>query len=367
MKTPAPARIPIPWRRRWHDARMRVIPVVVFLAAMVMVGFLWEDFIAAPTLVGQAEPVRASVSSYKPGVLAELNVTRFKFVKAGDPVGRVLVSDPRLLASSLAVIQAEIEVLRATMEPIAAQQRTAISFNRLRLDWMDQRARLATSRVNLQFAEAEFGRNEELFNQKLVSQSVYELARATRVRYRGEVAELSSLVKEMEQNSSWLQLTNTMDLSKVSEDPLRTAIALQESRLRLTESELSPITLLAPVDGMVDLVYHRSGEAVTAGEPIVMIATEHSVRIVGYLRAPILHEPKVGMTVQVRTRGPTREVGSATILEIGTQMEPIAAALQPPVRVANVDLGLALSISLPANVRIRPGELVDLTLYPTTD
>jgi hypothetical protein len=103
---------------------------------------------------------------------------------------------------------------------------------------------------------------------------------------------------------------------------------------------------------------------VNAGDPIVAIAALNSVRIVGYLRPPITCEPMVGMQVQVRTRGPHRETGSAKILEIGTQLETIAPALLGAAKLASIELGLPLGISLPADLKIRPGELVDLTLMP---
>jgi hypothetical protein len=74
--------------------------------------------------VGQAEVVPANVSCYKPGMLAQLFVNRFQTVKAGDPVGQVLVTDPKILASSLAVIQAEIQN-RHAREPDAGRGRTA--------------------------------------------------------------------------------------------------------------------------------------------------------------------------------------------------------------------------------------------------
>jgi hypothetical protein len=55
------------------------------------------------------------------------------------------------------------------------------------------------------------------------------------------------------------------------------------------------------------------------------------------------------------------------VVEIGAQLEPISAALSGGFKLANVELGLPLSISLPSNLKIRPGELVDLTLLPETD
>ena len=354
--------IPVPLHQRIKDARLRLLPAVAFCAALVIMAFLWKDYVAAPTLIGQAETFQANVSCYKPGMLAQLDVTRFQKVKLGDPVGQVLVTDPKILASSLSVIQAEIETLRVGLQPIAAQQRTAMDYSQLRLDWMRQRAQLAMARVNLQLAESDFHRIGELYKDKIVSQRSFEQAQATQERTRGEVTELTRLVEDQSNNFSQGQVTNSLELSNITDASLRAAIAVQESKLRLTEAELSPITLRAPVDGMVNLVYHRSGEAITAGEPILTIAAFNSVRIVGYLRPPIIGEPKVGGRVEVRTRGPHQEVGLATILEVGTQMEAVAPALQGAIKLASVELGLPIGVSLPANLKIRPGELVDLTL-----
>jgi multidrug resistance efflux pump len=182
-----------------------------------------------------------------------------------------------------------------------------------------------------------------------------------------EVNELSRQVAEGEQNFRTLRLTNGPEISKVSDDPLRAAIAVQESKLRLTEAELSPIVLKAPIDGIVSMIYHRSGEAVTAGQPILAIATLSPVRIVGYLRPPIMAEPQVGERVEVRTRGLHREVGWAQIVEVGAQLESLPATLLSPLKMASVEVGLPIDISLPANLKIRPGELVDITLLSKRD
>src|SRR5215475_2013100 len=111
----APTPIPIPLSQRWHDARLRVMPADAFFCAIAAIAFLWKSNIAAPTLVGQAEPNESKVSCYRAGMLAQLDVARFQKVKAGDPVGKVLVTDPKILASSLSVIQAEIAALQITM------------------------------------------------------------------------------------------------------------------------------------------------------------------------------------------------------------------------------------------------------------
>ncbi len=367
MKSDSPARIPVPLAERWLEARRRLFPPLALLLAIVALALLWTNHVVTPSLVGQAEPVLANVSCYKPGVLGQLSVNRFQKVRAGDVVGQVLVTDPKILASSLAVIQAEIEVLRIEMKPVTVQQRTAMDYDQLRLDWMRQRAQLATARVNLGLAETEFHRMSELFKDKIISERMFEQSKATRDRLQSETEELAKLVAEGEQGFKQIQLTNANEVSKVSLDPLHASIAVQEAKLRLTEAELSPVNLKAPIDGIVDTIFHRPGEAISAGQPILSIATFNPVRIVGYLRAPIITEPKVGMPVQIRTRTLRRQIGQAKIVEVGAQMEKVPPPLLGAMRLADIELGLPIDISLPSNLTIRAGELVDITFLSRND
>lgn len=360
MKPPPP--IPVPWRLRLHEARSRLLPPLVFGASVVALAVLWRENLAAPAIVGQAEPVLVNLASHKPGVLVGLTVNRFQKVKAGELIGQVLIADPKLLASSLAVIRAEIDVLQTSLSPIARRQQNAVNYNQLRLDWMKQRATLAAARVQLRLAEVELRRNKELFQEKIISSSLFDLAQATYDGYQQEVEELTRLVAEAEQNFSMMQPTGTGNLSQVSDEPVRAAIALQEARLRLVEEELAPVLLRAPMDGMVSAVFHRSGEAVTAGQPVAAISTLSPVRIVGYVRQPPGLELQAGMRVQVRRRSLPREGGEARILGVGSQLEAVPDAMASAIRFTGVELGLPVDISLPSNLKIVPGELVDITL-----
>jgi multidrug resistance efflux pump len=360
----SPAPIPIPWQQRWRDVRLRYVPALIFIAIVFGLALLWNDYSSAPLLVGQAEVIPANVSCYRPGMLAQLTVARFQKVKAGDVIGQVQVTDPRILAASLAEIQAEIASLRAGQQPISDKQHLAMEYGEMNLNWMNQRAQLGVAQADLQVAEADFRRTEELFKDKIVSASAYDLARAKQDSLRNKVDELGLSVKQLDGKIQLLQPTNTAEISKVTEEPLLAAIAAEESKLQYTEADLNPITLRASVDGMIDVIYHRVGEAVTAGEPIVTIAPFNAIRIIGYLRPPLLEEPKVGASVEVRTRGPRPQSATAEILEVGNQFEPLPPALQIPIRLANAELGLPLCVSVPPSLHIRPGELLDLQLLP---
>jgi multidrug resistance efflux pump len=360
---------PIPTNRsqRWREFRIRIAPALVFLLAGAAVVFVWRDNVAAPTLLGEVEKIHANVSSPKGGKLAQLNVVRLQRVKGGDVIAKIITTDPQILQSSLAVIQAEIRLLRVNLQPVLGQQRYAMNYDHLRLDWMDQRVLLATARVRLELAELELRRTEELFKDKIVSQQVLDSARTARDSLQTEVKERTALVAEQEQKLQTLRLSETDAASgqeSSPEDILRASIKVQEEKLRLTEAELSPITLTVPMDGTVSAIHHRSGEAIIAGEPIVTLTALSSDRIVGYMRQPLVLEPKVGMKVEVRARSLNRTVGQAEILQVGSQLEPISPTLLPLSNPHLHEFGLPVLVALPPSQKLYPGEIVDLRILP---
>jgi multidrug resistance efflux pump len=358
--------IPTPPSQRWREIRIKMMPFTVFLGALLATVIIWKDNVAPPTLLGEVEAVRACVSSPKSGILAQLNIVRLQEVKAGDHIGQVITTDPRILQSSLAIIQAEIHLLRLNLDPIISQQRVALAHDRLRLDWMDQRVQLATARVKLQLAESDLRRAESLFSEKIVSTSILEQAQTVKRQLESEVEERSRLVAEQERNLHAVKMDEFAEPNWQfsHEDVMQASIKVQEEKLRLTEAELSPITLVVPIDGTVSTIHHRSGEAIAAGVPIVTVTTATSDRIVGYLRQPFTFEPKLDMTVEVRARSYKRPVSEARIVGVGSQLEPITPTLLSPFSSRRVEVGLPILVSLPSSQKLLPGEIVDLVIRP---
>ena len=184
------------------------------------------------------------------------------------------------------------------------------------------------------------------------------------ITFEKEIEELTKLVAEGEGSFATMHPTNTADMASISDEPLRAAFAVQEAKLRQTEAELSPIKIVAPMDGTIIAVHFRSGESVTPGRPIVTIAADTPTRIIGYLRQPAVIEPRPGSTVTVRTRGIRRLTGTARVIEVGSQLDTMPQVLQSPVKLAGVELALPVDITVPANLKLRPGELVDITFTP---
>src|SRR5262245_51665311 len=126
--------IPIPRAQRWREFRIRMIPLLVFVGTLGAASVIWRQQIPTAGLLGEVEPITANVSSPKSGVLANLSASRLQHVKAGDQIAQVITTEPRVLQSSLAVILAEIQLMRVNLEPLLGEQRYALNYDRLHLD-----------------------------------------------------------------------------------------------------------------------------------------------------------------------------------------------------------------------------------------
>ncbi len=350
---------------RTREFRSRLLPKLVFGVVLFIIVLLWWLYISAPVLVGQVEPITTFVNSPKAGILKELSLVRLQQVKAGEPVAVVMTTDPKVVQSSLDVLRAEIDLLKVNLEPEMTEQRYAIQYDRLRLDAMEQRVEVASSRVKLQQAENDLRRAEALSKGKIVSDSVFEQTKATRDKLFADVQERTKLVEEMEKSLNAHQLRDAGAQGKVPgpEEILKASIAVQEAKLALTEAELKPITLYAPIDGVVSVITRRPGETITPGEPIATITAMTSDHILGYIRQPISVRVATGMSVEIQARSFNRPIGKGKIVHVGTQLEPISPVLLLTSSASTSPvLGLPLEISLPEGLKLVPGEIVDLAL-----
>lgn len=354
--------IPTPPRRAFQAFCAEKLPFIVFGLGVIAVVLLWTHSVS-PTFVAQAEAVAAEVRPSQTGTLASLEVALLQPVKAGQVVARVRTADPKVLAASLGVIRAEIDLMKSNLEPVLSAQRVALDAGRLQLDWMHERVTLASLRIQLQQAEAELGRLAPLHEKKIVSDEVYDTARHERENVAARLAEQTKLVETLTPAANEFSNRTPELTPRSAAETLAAAIRVQDEKLHLTEAQLGVAELVAPISGIVSIVHRRPGEVVNTGEPIITVAADQPARIVGFLRQPLQVEPKAGMVVEVRTRALGRQVATAQVLEIGRVMEPVPPQILALLNRANSpELGLRVHIAMPGGLRLRPGELVDVTV-----
>jgi multidrug resistance efflux pump len=351
-------RIPIPPSRRWSEFRIRLLPGLVFLVAGVAAFHLWNERVESSNLTGKVIGLEVELRSTEAGYLTQLQATRFQRVNAGDAIAQVVTTDPRVLEARLAVVLAEVEMIRHGMGPLDNYQRNVLNLEGMQMDLMRERIALASSSIERDRVSREFERARELRGRGLISEEEFERVQSELDMLALEIGERSELLDTMRG-----RIDGIANNAAPGGSATAAALRLQEERLRLIEAELMPVTLEAPIDGVVSRVFRSGGERIAGGEPILVIQSRNPEYIVGYIPHPVRLEPVVGMSVVVRSRSGDREEFRSRIIEVGAQVEDMAEVADFPPRPGQITrTGLPVKIDLPTTVGLRPGEIVDLTL-----
>ncbi len=353
--TPLPP-IPTPLAQRWQQFRLRTLPVFVFALVCLAVGLLWRQVVIPASVVGEVETVTSIVASVQAGSIGGLAVDRFALVTKGQELGQVIIARPEVLQTALAAIQADLESAGVRLE--SSEWNRAQSFEQMQLGLLNARILLAIAQPGLIEAELEFKRDQDLASggKSVISAAQLDLTRAKRDRLKAEVTHRTTVIEAYEKALQKLQA------SQVSNASTGIARQIAADRARF-EAELKPVALIAPFDGVVTRVLKRSGDTVTAGEEILTITSTNPTRIIGYVPSPAQVIPKVGDTVEIRTRSARRQTQKGEVVQVGAQYEFFDTTLISP----NMTLkarALTFHVSLPPNLKVLPGEIVDLALRP---
>ena len=357
--------IPSPFRARWLRPRWRLVHAGGFLALCAGITLEWQRLQQPITFVGQVETIQTIVSSRDAGYITNLWVLPLQEIQAGDLVAEIVTTDPRTVNNRLEAMRDRMRLAALEMEPILSRERSAVAYEELSVNCDRVRAELAIARVRLQQADSQLKRDQELFEQGVLSAELFELSRRNKESYEVEVVEKSNLVQRTEKTLDRLKTMAETFVPGGENDPIKQALAVEEDKMKVFEAKASPLRLFAPTGGVVTGIQRHAGEQVLAGEPIAIITSSEGGRIVGFLPEHFPIVPRVGMEVEVRKRALPRERARATVLGVSPHLESITNSLVPPVAVHPVVVPATrrvISISLPAALNLLPGEPVDLAL-----
>ena len=359
--------IPTPLGSRWRHLRGRVLQTLVLLVVCAAIAYLWRVLQAPATFVGQVEVVEAIVSSRDDGIISNLWVVPMQEVKIGDLVAEIVTTDPRTVNNRLEVMRDKMRLIQLEMDPVLNRQRGAIAYEQLGVDSARVKAELEIARVKMAQAQSQLNRATKSFQEGLIPQEEYEVFEAGAKALKVEVAEKEKLVDRSEKALERLKFMADQYVPGGENDPLRQALAVHEEQTRVFEAKMAPLRLLSPTNGVVTTVHRHPGEQVLAGQAIVTITASESPRIIGYLPQDFPFELCLGTEVEVRTRDRRRRVGRATITGISPHLQSITNALVPLIAVRPLPiapLGRVISVSLPREWKLLPGQPVDVTILP---
>jgi multidrug resistance efflux pump len=350
--------IPTPVAQRWREFRIQVLPLIIFVCVLLAVALLWRNFVAPTGIVGEVESIKADVISLQDGTLARLSVDRFEHVQVGQEIGEIISSSEDFLKSSVAAIEADLRVMEARIA--LDKQRNEQSYQQMKMDVFTERVQLASDRAGLIQASNSFRRAEQEFNQtpKLISENDYDIAKGAFETLQASVTERTQLIADMTEALQKLTPAHSPEDKDTVEEAIKT-------KIRELEETLKPATLRAPMAGVISIIYHRAGEKVVRGVPILTITALHSDRVVGYLRQPINTRPTTNDVAIVRTRTQKRQFATGRIERVGTQMELINPALLSTDS-NRIEVGLPFMVRLPETMKLVPGEFVDISIQPAS-
>lgn len=382
MDTPTPQAppetltpIPTPTRVAFREFRIGFVPYVMFAAVLGLTAIVWRGYVGPSVLVGEAESVKAIVGSTTSGRILRLQVGALQKVTAGQTIAQVSPVEPRVLDAQIALSKARIDLIRAGISSDVRKENLRVNLEKLRLDMMSKRVELVEARAKQTYAELELARVERLFagaattpggtTLPVFSKADLDVARRDVSAYGSMVQELTRLVSEIE---SSIREMSSNEVKVDGELPMsvRSAINVEERTLDLLEAQIAPQDLVAPFDGVVSVIHRQAGEIILAGEAILTVSKDKAARVVAFVRQPLNLDPQVGMKVHVRSRSGRHASAVGEVVSVGAQLEPVFPTLLPKNSGgANsggvpVEMGLPLLVSLPAELGIRPGELVDL-------
>lgn len=348
--------IPISVSAWWRELRTRVFPLVVLVGAIEAITVIWRNHTGQTTLQGIGEGRSASITAPQTVRIEKWLVEPHTIVAAGTPVAIVIPADARAEFDRLRTLY---EVARIQSQPSAAEE-NAMGYERVRIELLNTKAELAIARVKLEQAERDVQRNTPLFHEKLVSTEIYELSVSLRDALKAEVAERERAVAQIEQRVDALR-----SLGEPGPDATGTNVAwlrnLEQAQAAAFKN-LEPQTLQAPITGMVGVPIRQAGEFVPAGEPLMLMSSTRAENVIAYLRQPYRFDPEVGMTARIITRTSERQAFASQITQVGAQVEVLTNALALLRPGLLVDAALPVVLPVPPEIRIRPGEIVDVTI-----
>jgi multidrug resistance efflux pump len=361
--------IPIPLRQRWFDFKTVYLPVIVFGGLCLSIMWMWGRVVAPTSVIGEVESLRANVISTVPGKVVALNVSRMDRVTNGQCVIMLSAVDTLAASNELAVIEADLKILKTRTD--ISSMGNAGRLAEARISLLDERVKLSMAKVNLVQAQSECIRMEQLFKEKLVpaggdTRNTLEVAQRDRDLYKAEVEQRTILVEHSESELNELQKKEDTN-SSILAASIEKAIDAQK---RSFESLNLLIPLKAPMDGYVSSIRCQNGEQVSAGTPLVVIASENAEHVIAWVRQPVTTIPKIGDVVKVRRPLVNAKAVPATIIKVGGQFEPLSPGVMPMNFMSNrVETGLPFMAQLPKNTKLIPGEPVQLDIprHPRTD
>lgn len=290
---------------------------------------------APPPAVGTLERHRFEIAATAAEQIIAMPVREGQAVKQGDVVAQL---DGGSLAANRASVAAQASQARHRLDELLHGARAG--------EIAQGRARVVAAQAVRDQNEKEYLRLADLLKRGLVAQSQVDVLLQLR---DSSAAELKSAQAALD---LLLQGTRSEQL-----DQARAAVASAESLLQQQDVLLGRLTLVAPVDGVIEALPFRLGERPTLGVPVVIMLAAGMPYARVYIPEPQRAALRAGQSLAVHVDG-VKQVFKGTLRYIAGEASftPYFALTQRDrgrlAYLAEIDLPDPAALNLPAGVPV---------------
>jgi multidrug resistance efflux pump len=339
-----------------------VVPIIVWVAAVVCVVALFFFRSQRIELVGLATAQTHSVSTVIPGRVTDLPVALYQPVSKGQIVAVIdTLADndaaKEQLEAQKVTLNAQIKHLNAQLLPTresieteaATLQNTlandyrnyALDVEKASLRILELKTQIATDAISLESLAANVRTTRELIEEDVIDASELQLAQFQHKTVLAQITENKTLKEEAE-----LQLTNAQtrldefqkkQVQAPSVEPalnvIRMEIEVYHKQIDDITSQLASIqkrqnlTLTAPFDGHITHIQSTLTEVVDVNQPILTITEANPSIVVAYIDNYYAEDLQEDMALQVVKLGTRIKVAECTIESIGSVVEQLPQQL----------------------------------------
>lgn len=323
MKKGSQHKVSTPLAIRARMLRRTILPLAVWIIAVSVAFYLARYEGGGITAVGSLEPGNVNVAPVVDGVVESIPVDLFDEVQRGQTIA---LMDDSLLKSELLVADAELSRLRAelvaTKNRLEQESETAridrlnelrrfqVDSELARLDYLDRIVVQETEKINLQRLETLIQMQENLVEDNILDKMTLK---DTRLQYQAlktrleENREAIKLAQNMQkQRLQRMETRNDLEIDFNQDDllsPFTEAVNVQAALIAQLKQQRASLVITSPIEGKVSQFYHRPGETVLAGDPILSITDEKGTRVVAYVEQTAVDKISEGGKVEVTSSG----------------------------------------------------------------
>lgn len=270
--------------------RLRAMPILVTLAAVVLAGLLgwaaWEAYMGAPWT--RDATVRAYVVTMAPevtGRIVELPIVDNGYVRKGD---LLMAIDPTNFTIAVGQAEATVQQAQASVQNLDAQMEV-------------QQAQISASQAQLEQVQAVL---------------VFAQQQATRFQTLaqdgwGTVQNAQQFTSQLRQQAAAVQTARAnLDLAQRQVGSLKAQrmsaeanVTQAKAQLRQAQVNLERTRIVSPVDGYVTNLLAQLGDFANAGANTISVVDAHSFWVDGYFEETNLAPIRVGDPTRIKLMG----------------------------------------------------------------